>query len=91
MLLTSLSSYTNLAAPNPPVNASASPNQPQSGKSKFGFVPNKELVKLNPCQIVLESFQVSEGLRTLILKFSSFRIPCRPSSPISRWSRSPEC
>ncbi|XP_017099571.2 maestro heat-like repeat-containing protein family member 1 [Drosophila bipectinata] len=57
MLLTSLSSYTNLAAPNPPVTASASPNQPQSGKSKFGFVPNKELVKLNPCQIALESFQ----------------------------------
>ncbi|XP_016988226.1 maestro heat-like repeat-containing protein family member 1 [Drosophila rhopaloa] len=56
MLLTSLSSYTNLAAPNP-VNASISPNQTQSGKTKFGFVPNKELVKLNPCQIALETFQ----------------------------------
>ncbi|KAH8408933.1 hypothetical protein KR009_004065 [Drosophila setifemur] len=58
MLLTSLSSYTNLAAPNLVVNASTtSPNQPQSGKSKFGFVPNKDLIKLNPCQIALETFQ----------------------------------
>lgn len=57
MLLTSLSSYTNLAAPNP-VNASLSPSQTQqTGKSKFGFVPNKDLIKLNPCQIALETFQ----------------------------------
>ncbi|KAH8235312.1 hypothetical protein KR038_009962 [Drosophila bunnanda] len=57
MLLTSLSSYTNLAPPNA-TNASISPNQTQpTGKSKFGFVPNKELIKLNPCQIALETFQ----------------------------------
>ncbi|KAH8303311.1 hypothetical protein KR059_006711 [Drosophila kikkawai] len=58
MLLTSLSSYTNLAAPNPVMAASASPSTTQpAGKSKFGFVPNKELIKLNPCQIALETFQ----------------------------------
>ncbi|EDX02836.1 maestro heat-like repeat-containing protein family member 1 [Drosophila yakuba] len=57
MLLTSLSSYTNLAAPNPVHNVSLSPNQTQSSKTKFGFVPNKDLVKLNPCQIALETFQ----------------------------------
>ncbi|KAI8033359.1 maestro heat-like repeat-containing protein family member 1 [Drosophila gunungcola] len=57
MLLTSLSSYTNLAAPNPVHPASLTPSQTQSGKTKFGFVPNKELIKLNPCQIALETFQ----------------------------------
>jgi len=57
MLLTSLSSYTNLAAPNSSI-ASLSPNQTHSGRTKFGFIPNKELIKLNPCQIALETFQV---------------------------------
>ncbi|EDW00462.1 maestro heat-like repeat-containing protein family member 1 [Drosophila grimshawi] len=57
MLLTSLSSYTNLAAPMSPLAPPASPNQPNKASSKFGFVPNKELTKLNPCQIALETFQ----------------------------------
>lgn len=57
MLLTSLSSYTNLAAPMPTAVPSGSPTQPGKSSSKFGFVPNKELVKLNPCQIALETFQ----------------------------------
>ncbi|XP_062140957.1 maestro heat-like repeat-containing protein family member 1 [Drosophila sulfurigaster albostrigata] len=56
MLLTSLSSYTNLGPPMP-VGAPLSPSQPGKAASKFGFVPNKELVKLNPCQIALETFQ----------------------------------
>lgn len=56
MLLTSLSSYTNLAAPMPAAPP-ASPSQPNKSSSKFGFVPNKELIKLNPCQIALETFQ----------------------------------
>lgn len=65
MLLTSLASYTNLAAPmntgvrsNSPSLGSTSNNTQTSGaKVKFGFVPNKELVKLNPCLIILETFQ----------------------------------
>ncbi|KAH8397492.1 hypothetical protein KR222_008299, partial [Zaprionus bogoriensis] len=57
MLLTSLSSYTNLAAPMPAAPPPGSPSQPGKSSSKFGFVPNKELVKLNPCQIALETFQ----------------------------------
>ncbi|KAH8300821.1 hypothetical protein KR018_005563, partial [Drosophila ironensis] len=57
VLLTSLSSYTNLAAPNSPPHVASAGNQQQTGKAKFGFVPNKELVKLNPCQIALEAFQ----------------------------------
>jgi len=72
MLLTSLSSYTNLAAPNPINNASLSPNQTQSGKTKFGFVPNKELIKLNPCQIALETFQVgSNTIKYSIILYNS--------------------
>ncbi|XP_065363715.1 maestro heat-like repeat-containing protein family member 1 isoform X1 [Calliphora vicina] len=59
MLLTSLASYTNLAAP---MNTGIRSNSPTLGttsvsKTKFGFVPNKESVKLNPCQIILETFQ----------------------------------
>lgn len=65
MLLTSLASYTNLAAPmntgirsNSPTLASNSSNSLSSvTKTKFGFVPNKDTVKLNPCQIILETFQ----------------------------------
>uniref|UniRef100_A0A1A9WCB3 Uncharacterized protein n=1 Tax=Glossina brevipalpis TaxID=37001 RepID=A0A1A9WCB3_9MUSC len=61
MLLTSLATYTNLAAPmhsgnlcstSPAVGASST-----TSKTKFGFIPNKETVKMNPCQIVLETFQ----------------------------------
>ncbi|KAL7745291.1 hypothetical protein ACLKA6_015316 [Drosophila palustris] len=58
MLLTSLSSYTNLGPPMPVGGAApSSPSQASKSSSKFGFVPNKELVKLNPCQIALETFQ----------------------------------
>lgn len=64
MLLTSLASYTNLAAPmntgprsTSPTMGSTSSNSITVTKTKFGFVPNKETVKLNPCQIVLETFQ----------------------------------
>lgn len=69
MLLTSLASYTNLAAPmqtgpvrssSPAMGSSSSSSiitLSTGNKNKFGFVPNKESIKLNPCQIVLETFQ----------------------------------
>lgn len=75
MLLTSLATYTNLAAPMHHGQRSGSPTMSSSTtksilitsssstttntstKSKFGFVPNKDSIKLNPCQIVLETFQ----------------------------------
>ncbi|EDW81982.1 uncharacterized protein Dwil_GK25557 [Drosophila willistoni] len=57
ILLTSLSSYTNLIAPIHVSALTTSPSQQQSNKSKFGFTPNKELIKINPCQIALETFQ----------------------------------
>lgn len=56
ILLTSVATYTNLAPP-PSLVATSSPNAKQSGgKSKFGFVPNKDLVKMNPCQMILDAF-----------------------------------
>ncbi|XP_036218360.2 maestro heat-like repeat-containing protein family member 1 isoform X2 [Bactrocera oleae] len=72
MLLTSLATYTNLAAPmhtggHSPTqqgannSASSLTTVATSTKSKFGFVPNKDLVKLNPCQIVLDTFQAFLG------------------------------
>lgn len=62
MLLTSLATYTNLAPPmlSPTRSISPSSNAQSSAfstKTKFGFVPNKESVKLVPCQIVLETFK----------------------------------
>ncbi|XP_067641697.1 maestro heat-like repeat-containing protein family member 1 [Eurosta solidaginis] len=74
MLLTSLATYTNLAPPMHTGNQQNNSNNQQGGantsnnnsvsnttKSKFGFIPNKELIKLNPCQIVLETFQAFLG------------------------------
>lgn len=66
MLLTSLATYTNLAPPmlnrisasqkqSVPNSKTSSKNSVQ--KSKYGFVPNKDAIKMNPCLIVLESFQ----------------------------------
>lgn len=61
MLLTSLATYTNLAAPmhsgNVCSTSSATGSSSTTSKTKFGFIPNKETVKMNPCQIVLETFQ----------------------------------
>lgn len=60
VLLTSLAVYTNLAPPMLTTKAAASAkagSTPSSSKSKFGFIPNKEAVKMNPCLIVLETFQ----------------------------------
>ena len=56
MLLTSLATYTNLAPPMC-IQKQASNTKSGSGKSKFGFIPNKDLVRMNPCTIVLETFQ----------------------------------
>lgn len=57
LYLTSVAVYTNLAPPT----KSASPSSKSAGtstKSKFGFIPNKELTKLNPCQVILDTFEI---------------------------------
>lgn len=58
MLLTSLATYTNLAPPmlSPKTTSPISNKTTPSSKSKFGFIPNKDSIKMNPCQIVLETF-----------------------------------
>lgn len=58
MLLTSLATYTNLAPPmlSPKTTSPISNKATPSSKSKFGFIPNKDSIKMNPCQIVLETF-----------------------------------
>lgn len=60
LFLTSVSVYTNLAPPSK--SPSSSPNikaaTDKQSKTKFGFIPNKELLKMNPCQIVLDAFQI---------------------------------
>lgn len=58
MLLTSLATYTNLAPPMPPQKQSPTntkANKSNGQKSKFGFQSNT--IKMNPCKIVLETFQ----------------------------------
>lgn len=66
MLLTSLATYTNLAPPIPAMKPTPNQKSGSNGgsntntsttKSKFGFVPNKDAIKMNPCLIVLETFQ----------------------------------
>lgn len=61
MLLTSLATYTNLAPPipvtKPVTNLKTSTMISATTKSKFGFVPNKDAIKMNPCLVVLETFQ----------------------------------
>ncbi|XP_037026601.1 maestro heat-like repeat-containing protein family member 1 [Bradysia coprophila] len=57
MFLTSLATYTNLAPPMVPSKSPPSKSSANSGKAKFGFIPNKDSIKMNPCLIVLETFQ----------------------------------
>lgn len=73
MLLTSLATYTNLAPPVPVMKPSpnpkssggqqtsggnsANPNASGSSKSRFGIIPNREIIKMNPCSVVLDTFQ----------------------------------
>lgn len=57
MFLTSLATYTNLAPPMVPSKSPPNKGSGQSGKAKFGFIPNKDSIKMNPCLIVLETFQ----------------------------------
>lgn len=56
LLLTSVAVYTNLAPPSKSASP-ASKSGTQSAKSKFGFIPNKELIKVNPCQVILDTFE----------------------------------
>lgn len=57
LFLTSVAVYTNLAPPSKSASP-ASKSGTQSAKSKFSFIPNKDLVKVNPCQVVLDTFEV---------------------------------
>uniref|UniRef100_T1H3N0 Maestro-like HEAT-repeats domain-containing protein n=1 Tax=Megaselia scalaris TaxID=36166 RepID=T1H3N0_MEGSC len=58
MLLTSLATYTNLAPPMLSVKSTSptSNKTTSTSKSKFGFIPNKDSIKMNPCQVVLDTF-----------------------------------
>lgn len=56
MLLTSLATYTNLAPPMLAQKPSPTAKNDKN-KSKFGFVPNKDAIKMNPCLVVLQTFQ----------------------------------
>jgi hypothetical protein len=65
MLLTTLASYTNTIPSMIPPNQSTSessngvkttPNPKTPKSSKFSFIPNRDVVKTNPCQIVQETF-----------------------------------
>lgn len=59
LFLTSIAVYTNLSSPtkSPSSNSSNSKSSTNS-KTKFGFIPNKELMKMNPCQMIVDTFHV---------------------------------
>lgn len=65
MLLTTLASYTNtIPSMSPPATTENGQSEkvktPASSKglksSKFSFIPNRDVVKMNPCQVVQETF-----------------------------------
>uniref|UniRef100_A0A336MNJ8 CSON014643 protein n=1 Tax=Culicoides sonorensis TaxID=179676 RepID=A0A336MNJ8_CULSO len=56
-MLTTVATYTNL---DPPVNVAKPLTDAKSSvksKSKYGYVPNRDLAKMVPCQIVLDTFK----------------------------------
>lgn len=59
MLLTTLATYTNLITP---MSDKTSPTTTAKGmvksSSKFGFIPNKEMIKMNPCQKAIDTLRV---------------------------------
>lgn len=58
VFLASIATYTNLAPPNKSPSSSPNAKAPNpSIKSKFSLIPNKDLVKMNPCQVVLDAFK----------------------------------
>ncbi|GAB0100042.1 maestro heat-like repeat-containing protein family member 1 [Sergentomyia squamirostris] len=57
MLLTTLATYTGILAPNAPNTSPGNKNNSKSNSSKFGFIPNKESIKTNPCEVVLLTFK----------------------------------
>lgn len=65
MLLTTLASCTNTIASTAPPTSSTNentngvkttPNQKALKSPKFSFIPNRDVVKVNPCHIVQETF-----------------------------------
>lgn len=59
LFLASIATYTNLAAPAKSPSGSPNTKAANSGTKsvKFGFIPNKDSAKLNPCQVVLDTFK----------------------------------
>lgn len=48
---------TSKAAQSSGSSSTGSASTSTSSKAKFGFIPNKDAIKMNPCLIVLETFQ----------------------------------
>lgn len=57
MLLTTVATYTNLDPPMNTLKPSSDTKSTSKSKSKYGYIPNRELAKKVPCQIVLEAFK----------------------------------
>lgn len=60
MLLTTVATYTNLITPMSDRNSPTTTTNKGIVKSssKFGFIPNKEMIKMNPCQKAIEALRV---------------------------------
>lgn len=57
-MITTLATYTNL---DPPINIAKPQTDAKSSvksKSKYGYVPNRDLAKMVPCQIALDAFKI---------------------------------
>lgn len=58
LFLASIATYTNLTPPNKSPSSSPNTKATNTNKSKFGFIPTKDAVKLNPCEVIIDTFKV---------------------------------
>ena len=65
MLLTTLATYTNSTPSMAPANSGNLENgssldlkskSATKNKNKFSFIPNRDVIKINPCQVLLDTF-----------------------------------
>lgn len=61
LMLTTVATYTNLDAPirSPkPTEVQSTNNTKSKSKSKYGMIPNRDLIRIVPCQIAIDAFKV---------------------------------
>lgn len=61
VMLTTVATYTNLDAPirSPkPSDVQSTNNSKAKSKSKYGIIPNRDIIRIVPCQVAIDAFKV---------------------------------